>query len=116
MITYKKGRFGALHHSIRNPVPNAPHFTCPTVPQLSSALTICYRLRMETNPRFRRYDPDQLYLLPPDMRKWLPDDDLVHFIVDVVNQIDLKEVLASYEENKGGYPAYHPRMMVALLL
>jgi len=71
---------------------------------------------METNPRFRRYDPDQLYLLPPDMRQWLPDDDLVYFILDIVNQLDLKEIFASYEENKGGYPAYHPRMMAALLL
>ena len=71
---------------------------------------------METNPRFRSYDPDQLYLLPPDMRQWLPDDDLVYFILDMVNQLDLKEIFASYEENKGGYPAYHPRMMVALLL
>jgi transposase len=71
---------------------------------------------METNPRFRRYDPDQLYLLPPDMRQWLPDGDLVYFILDMVNQLDLKEIFASYEENKGGYPAYHPRMMVALLL
>jgi len=71
---------------------------------------------METKPRFRRYNPEQLYLLPPDMRQWLPDDDLVYFILDMVNQIDLKEIFASYEENKGGYPAYHPRMMVALLL
>ena len=71
---------------------------------------------METNPRFRHYDPDQLYLLPPDMRQWLPDDDLVYFILDTVNQLDLKEIFASYEENRGGYPAYHPRMMVALLL
>lgn len=57
-----------------------------------------------------------MYLLPPDMRQWLPDDDLVYFILDTVEQIDLKEILAPYEENKGGYPAYHPRMMVALLL
>lgn len=73
-------------------------------------------LGMETNARFRAYDPNQLYLLPPDLRQWLPADDLVYFILDVVNQMDLKEIFVSYEENKGGYPAYHPRMMVALLL
>ena len=71
---------------------------------------------MKTQPRFRPYDPNQLYLLPPDMREWLPEDDLVYFILEIVNQIDLKEIFSSYEENKGGYPAYHPRMMVALLL
>ena len=35
---------------------------------------------METQPRFRPYDPNQLYLLPPDMRQWLPEDDLVYFL------------------------------------
>jgi len=50
------------------------------------------------------------------MHQWLPDDDPVYFILDMVNQLDLKEIFAPYEENRGGYPAYHPRMMVTLLL
>ena len=71
---------------------------------------------METKAQFKAYDLDQLLLLPPDMRQWLPEDDLVYFIVDVVNQLDLREILSSYDNSKGGQPAYHPRMMVALLL
>ncbi len=39
-------------------------------------------LSMETNTRFRACDPNQLYLLPPDLRQWLPADDLVYFILD----------------------------------
>ena len=71
---------------------------------------------METTSQFKAYDLDQLLLLPPDIRQWLPEDDLVYFIVDIVNQLDLKEILSSYDNSKGGQPAYHPRMMVALLL
>ena len=71
---------------------------------------------METKTQFKAYDLDQLLLLPPDMRQWLPEDDLAYFIVDVVNQLELREILSSYDNSKGGQPAYHPRMMVALLL
>jgi transposase len=71
---------------------------------------------METIARFKPYDPDQLYLLPPDMREWLPEDDLVYFILDTVNALDLGAITSSYNNSEGGQPAYHPRMMVALLL
>ena len=71
---------------------------------------------METTARFRPYDPDQLYLLPPDLRDWLPKDDLVYFVIDVINQLDLGPITSTYDNSKGGQPSYHPRMMVALLL
>jgi transposase len=71
---------------------------------------------METTGRFKAYDPDQLYLLPPDLRDWLPEDDLVYFILDTVNALDLGAITSSYNNSEGGQPAYHPRMMVALLL
>ena len=71
---------------------------------------------METTAQFKAYDLNQLLLLPPDMRQWLPQDDLVYFIIDIVNHLDLREILSSYDHSKGGQPAYHPRMMVALLL
>jgi transposase len=71
---------------------------------------------MKTPNTFRRYEPGQLFLLPPDMSKWLPEDHLVYFIRDVVGQLELSEIFASYDGSKGGYPAYHPEMMVALLI
>jgi transposase len=71
---------------------------------------------MKTQTPFRPYNPDQLLLLPPDMTHWLPEDHLVYFIRDVVGQMDLSAVYASYDGSKGGYPAYHPEMMVALLI
>ena len=50
------------------------------------------------------------------MTQWLPEDHLVYFIRDVVGQLELSEIFASYDSSKGGYPAYHPEMMVALLI
>ena len=70
---------------------------------------------MKTLPTFRRYDPNQLLLLPPDMAHWLPADHLVYFVRDVVGQMDLSAIYVSYDGSKGGYPAYHPEMMVSLL-
>jgi hypothetical protein len=50
------------------------------------------------------------------MTLWLPQDHLVYFICDVVGQMDLSAIYGSYDGAKGGYPAYHPEMMVALLI
>jgi transposase len=71
---------------------------------------------MKTQTPFRPYNPDQLLLLPPDMTHWLPQEHLVYFIQDLVGQMDLSAIYASYDGSKGGYPAYHPEMMVALLI
>ena len=71
---------------------------------------------MKKPTTFRRYEPDQLFLLPPDLGQWLPEDHLAYFIRDVVGQMDLSEIFASYDGSKGGYPAYHPEMMVSVLI
>jgi transposase len=71
---------------------------------------------METNRRFREYEPGQMLLLPPDMREWLPEGHLANFVSDVVDGLDLKEIVESYESPEGGAPAYHPVMLVKLLV
>jgi len=65
---------------------------------------------------YRPYDPEQLFLLPPSLRDWLPEDHLVHFLSDLVDELDLSTIIAVYEQEARGYPPYHPRMMVKLLL
>ncbi len=65
---------------------------------------------------FRPYDPDQMLLLPPSVREWVPEGDLAHVISDVVDVLDLSEIEAVYEEELRGYPPYHPRMMTQLWL
>jgi len=71
---------------------------------------------MNTRNRFREYMPDQLLLLPPDMKDWLPEDHLTCFISDVVDTMGLSAIEDTYDGSQGGQPAYHPRMMVKLLL
>lgn len=66
--------------------------------------------------RFKSYDPDQLLLLPPDLRDWLPENHLAWFVSDVVEQIDLSDVIEEYDHLKGGRPGFHPVMMVKLLV
>jgi transposase len=46
---------------------------------------------------------------------WLPEEHLVHFIIDVVEQLDLSAIYSSYDSSSG-QPPYDPTMMTALLL
>jgi transposase len=71
---------------------------------------------MKTRAHFKPYQPNQLLLLPPDMRQWLPEDDLSYFIMDVVNELDLSGIYQSYDGTKGGQPPFDPKMMTSLLL
>jgi transposase len=66
---------------------------------------------------FRPYTLDQRLLLPPDLREWLPDDDLAWFISDSVDELDLSRIASVYESGDGrGQPPYHPALMVKLLV
>ena len=64
----------------------------------------------------RPYHPGQLCLLPPALQEWVPEGHLVHFLSDVVDELNLNAILVSYEQEARGYPPYHPRMMTKLLL
>ena len=59
---------------------------------------------------------DQLFLLPPSMREWLPADHLVWFVIDAVGQMDLSKFYARYRLDGHGATAFEPSMMVTLLL
>jgi transposase len=65
---------------------------------------------------FLACDRDQAFLLPPDLRDWLPADHLAWFILDVVDQLDLHPFLAAYRADGHGRAAYAPRMLLAVLL
>ena len=59
---------------------------------------------------------DQLFLLPPAMRDWLPESHLVWFVLDVVSAIDRAAFHARRVRSGPGRPAYHPDQMLALLI
>ena len=65
---------------------------------------------------FIDYEPNQPLLLPPDMREWLPEGHLALFVSDVVDTLDLSGIYRAYEGEDRGRPAYHPAMMVKLLI
>jgi len=57
-----------------------------------------------------------MLLLPPSLLDWLPKGHLAYFILDVVEQLDLSKIYASYKGDGRGRPPYEPGMMTALLL
>src|SRR5215218_973587 len=61
-------------------------------------------------------DRDQPFLLPSDLRDWLPADQLAWFVRDVVDQLDLGPFLRDYRSDGHGHPAYDPKMLLGVLL
>jgi len=61
-------------------------------------------------------DRDQSFLMPPDVRDWLPEDHLAWFVLDAVAGLQLAEFYGAYRRDGVGRRAYDPAMMVALLL
>jgi transposase len=61
-------------------------------------------------------DRDQSFLMPPDVRDWLPEGHLAWFVLDAVAGMDLGEFYGAYRGDGVGRRAYDPAMMVALLL
>jgi transposase len=58
---------------------------------------------------------DEAYLLPPDVRDWLPPRHLAWALMAETGRMDLSAFTRWYRADGQGRPAYHPAMMVALL-
>ena len=65
---------------------------------------------------FRPYQPDQLLLLSPDVREWLPSGHLAHHVSDPVDALDLSAFYAPYEGDGRRNAPYEPSMMVKVLI
>src|SRR5437660_11642678 len=61
-------------------------------------------------------DRDQSFLMPPDVRDWLPEGHFAWFVLEAVEGMDLRGFYEVYRCDGMGRPAYDPKMMVALLL
>jgi transposase len=59
---------------------------------------------------------DQPFLLPVDMREWLPADHLVWFVLDVVEQLDTPAFRRRKVKAASGRAGFDPQMLLALLL
>src|SRR2546422_9245202 len=65
---------------------------------------------------FIECDREQVLLMPPSLRDWLPEDHLAWTILGSVQEMDLSAFYGAYRADGHGRPAYEPAMMVALLL
>ena len=63
---------------------------------------------------FREYSQCQVLLLPPSLEEFVPDDHEARIINEVVDAMNLSPLLAKYEG--GGAPAYHPGMMLKVII
>src|SRR5688572_13039230 len=65
---------------------------------------------------YRPVDRDQLFLLPPSMRDWLPADHLALLVEDVVAQMDTAVLRRRARLGGVGRSPYHPDMLLGLLV
>ncbi len=63
---------------------------------------------------FRSYDQSQPFLLPPSLQDFVDENHPAHLINDLVDQVDLSALEARY--GNLGQPAYHPRLMLKVIL
>jgi transposase len=59
---------------------------------------------------------DQSFLMPPDVRDWVPEGHFVWFVLEAVEEMDLGGFYDAYRRDGMGRPGYDPAMMGALLL
>ena len=72
---------------------------------------------MQKPKSFRPWQPDQTTLLPPSPREWLSPDHQVYFLLDLVDELDLSEILIPAQaKDPRGEKGFDPRMMTLLLL
>jgi len=64
--------------------------------------------------RLVNVDRDTPMLLPADLRRWVPEDDLVHFVINAVDTMNLSAL--SVNSRGSGSKQYPPRMMLALVI
>ena len=65
---------------------------------------------------FRSYQPDQMLLLPQDLRQWVPEGHLAHHVSDLVDTLDRNPFYAPYEGDGRRNSPYDPRMMAKVLI
>jgi len=63
---------------------------------------------------FKPYSQEQALLLPPSLGELISEDHLVRVVNQVVDEMDISAIVAKYKG--GGTSAYHPRMMLKVLV
>jgi len=64
--------------------------------------------------KFKEYHQNQIMLMPPSLEEKVPEGHLARYISRVVDELDIDEIEKGYSEI--GCRAYHPRMLIKLLI
>ena len=64
--------------------------------------------------RFKPIKRDMNYLFPPSMNDWLPAHHLARFVVEIVEQLDLKVMERAY--GTSGSAPFHPALLLSILV
>ena len=64
--------------------------------------------------RFKSIQRDTNYLFPPSMNDWLPEHHLARFVVEIVEQLDLKPMESAY--GTSGSDPFHPALLLSILV
>ena len=64
---------------------------------------------------YRPVDRDQVFLLPPNLRDWLPPGHRVWFVLDVVDTLDLSEFHAVSKLGGVGRAGYDPQVLLGVM-
>jgi hypothetical protein len=62
--------------------------------------------------KFRLHDRPQRMILPSDLKGWVVDDGLAHFIVEAIERVNMRTFHVS--STGSGKAQYHPRMVLGL--
>jgi len=81
------------------------------------AVTCCFGMIWGMAKGYRPVDREQPFLLPPDMREWLPADHPVWLVIRVVeSHLDTSAFHAARRTGGAGAAGYDPDMLVTLLM
>src|SRR4051812_20537165 len=66
--------------------------------------------------RFIGCDRDQVFLMPPSVRDWVPEGHLVWTVLEAGAELDLSGLYAEDRDDRRGRPAYEPAVMGAVVV
>lgn len=63
---------------------------------------------------FKKYDQKQQFLLPLSLEEFVPENHIARILNDLIDLVDISDIESTYSEE--GCPAYHPRLLLKILL
>jgi transposase len=63
---------------------------------------------------FKKYDQNQQFLFPVSLESFIPEDHIARILNDIIEEIDITGIESTYSKN--GCPAYHPLLLMKILL